>query len=41
MRGVALPEAVQTILFDDILFWNENPVGHPACAGIDPALPPR
>jgi len=34
----ALPETAQTILFDDILFWNENPAGHPAWVGIDPAL---
>lgn len=34
----ALPGTAQTILFDDILFWNESPAGHPAWAGIDPAL---
>ncbi|WP_181011731.1 hypothetical protein [Bosea psychrotolerans] len=36
--GLGLPGTAQTILLDDILFWNENPAGYPAWAGIDPAL---
>ncbi|WP_159650522.1 MULTISPECIES: heparin lyase I family protein [unclassified Bosea (in: a-proteobacteria)] len=30
----ALPEVSQTILFDDIAFWAQDPAGHPAWDGV-------
>lgn len=30
----ALPGVSQTILFDDIAFWSQDPAGHPAWSGV-------